>query len=135
MMFGSRTNCYGCHTEHVLDEQGAQVMKATENGCIACHGDKHVETFEKWKLGLEFSLTDAEESYASAKKMFDEAGEMPEESKQKIAKVLSEARSDLMLVKRGNGLHNVMYSMELLDAVTSRCQQAMAEMAELAESQ
>ena len=29
------------------------------------------------------------------------------------------------MVQRGNGLHNVTYAMELLDSVTSRCQQAI----------
>jgi hypothetical protein len=59
-MFGSRTNCIGCHTEMATTEHAGSVVQATLSGCIACHGDRHAETFEKWKLGLELTQTDAD---------------------------------------------------------------------------
>jgi len=34
------------------------------------------------------------------------------------------------LVRRGNGIHNVTYAMELLDAVTAHCQRALESLQE-----
>ena len=126
LMFGSRTNCYGCHTEQVANGHGDGVLKATEDACIACHGDRHGDTCEKWKLGLEFSMTDADEAYQNAEKMLTEATAASQAARDEATALLESAKKDLQLVKRGNGLHNVTYTIELLDSVTSRCQQAIA---------
>jgi len=126
LMFGSRTNCYGCHTEQGTNGHGDGVLKATENACLACHGDRHADTFEKWKLGLELSMTDADEAYQNGEKMLSEATAASQAARDEATALLKSAKKDLQLVKRGNGLHNVTYAIELLDSVTSRCQQAMA---------
>lgn len=130
LMFGSRTNCFGCHTEVAADEQLGDVVRATLNGCIACHGDRHSDTFEKWKQGLAIVQIDANEAYGSARKILDESTNIPEEPRRKATELLDAAKADLLLVKRGNGLHNVTYSMELLDAVTQRAQQAIGILSE-----
>ena len=43
-----------------------------------------------------------------------------------VPQLLEAAQADLRLVKRGNGVHNMMYSVDLLDSVTQRCRKAMA---------
>ena len=126
LMFGSRTNCFGCHTQMTADDHAGNVLQATLKGCIACHGDRHTETFEKWKLGLELVQTDAEQAYASAQKALEESTGLPAETRSKVEELLSAAKADLRLVQRGNGMHNVTYSMEVLDSVTQRAQQASA---------
>jgi hypothetical protein len=125
-MFGSRTNCFGCHTQMTANDHSGDVLQATLKGCIGCHGDRHTETFEKWKLGLELVQTDAEEAYASAQKMLDESKDIPAETRRQAEELLSAAKADLRLVQRGNGLHNVTYAMEVLDSVAQRAQQATA---------
>jgi nitrate/TMAO reductase-like tetraheme cytochrome c subunit len=126
LMFGSRTNCLGCHTQLTSDGHSGDVLRATLNGCIACHGDRHTETFEKWKMGLELVQTDAEQALAGAQKMLQESQSVPAETRQKVTELLSAAQADFQLVKRGKGLHNVTYAMEVLDSVTERAQQATA---------
>ncbi|MCA9245455.1 MAG: NapC/NirT family cytochrome c [Planctomycetales bacterium] len=123
LMFGSRTNCSGCHTELTDDLHGG-IVKATEQSCIACHGDKHEDTFMKWKLGLELVMEDADSAYANAKKLLDEKTELPAEVRDEAAKLIRDAEADLRMVKVGNGLHNITFAMELLDSVTTRCRQA-----------
>jgi len=130
MMFGSRTNCLGCHTQMTADAHSGDVLQATLTGCIACHGDRHTETFEKWKQGLELVQTDAEQAYAKAQKMLDESKDVPAETRRKAEELLSAAKADLQLVQRGNGLHNVTYAMEVLDSVTQRAGQVEALLAE-----
>lgn len=129
LMFGSRTNCTGCHVELSHDAHGSNVVKATQDACIACHGDRHSTTFEKWKQGLELVLEDAEQAYSAARKRFDEQIDAPPDAREKAAKLLDAARDDLILVKSGNGLHNVTYAMELLDGVMELCRKASAALA------
>jgi nitrate/TMAO reductase-like tetraheme cytochrome c subunit len=129
LMFGLRTNCLGCHTSHVTTKRGDVAARATVSGCIACHGDRHGDTFKKWKQGLELSLADADEAYDKASKALGKAKELAPETRVKVTALLAGAEADLRLVKSGNGLHNVMYSMDLLDSVTRRCQQATSTLA------
>lgn len=130
LMFGSRTNCLGCHTEMASDKHGGEVYKATLTGCLACHGDRHANTFEKWKQGLELVSMEAEETYTNARKLLEETPEIPEEARRKATELLAGARADLQLIKRGNGLHNVTYAIEVLDTVTQRAQQAITVLTE-----
>jgi hypothetical protein len=126
LMFGARTNCLGCHSATLADDHGGQVAKATESGCVACHGDQHAEKFEQWKLGLELIQGDADQAYESAQALLDGSANLPEDVRTKAAALLSEAKEDLQLVRRGNGVHNVTYAIEVLDTVTQRAQQAQA---------
>ncbi len=125
-MFGARTNCYGCHSEHVNGLKEGEVVKATVKTCVACHSERYGEMLEKWKAGVQVTLEDAEKAFADAKKVLEEKTAASPEARQKAVTLLNLAEADLRLVKRGNGIHNVTYAVELLDAVTSHCQQATA---------
>jgi hypothetical protein len=124
LMFGSRTNCTGCHTSVHGGDKG-NVLKATEQSCIDCHGDRHKDTFAQWKAGVELSLGDAETAHKNALEALEKASTAPEEARKKATELLTNAEADLKLVKTGNGLHNVAYAIELLDSVTARCQEAL----------
>lgn len=126
LMFGARTNCLGCHSETLADDHGGQVVAATQSGCIACHGDQHSDKFEQWKLGLELIQGDADQAFESAQALLDAGGSLPEDVRMRAAALLDEAKADLQLVKRGNGVHNVTYAIEVLDSVTQRAQQAQS---------
>jgi nitrate/TMAO reductase-like tetraheme cytochrome c subunit len=126
LMFGSRTNCFGCHIEQATTEHAGVTARGSVSGCIACHGDRHAETFDKWKKGLQVSLMDASEAYDKARKMLETAKDFDPDKRRQAADLLKAAQADLRLVKRGNGIHNLMYSIDLLDSVTQRCQKAMA---------
>jgi hypothetical protein len=124
-MFGARTNCFGCHTETATAATGERVMKGTQKTCIACHGERYGDMFEQWKAGVGLSLTDAETAFQNARKALDEDSMASPEARKKAAELLAQADADLLLVKRGNGIHNVTYAMELLDSVSAHCQTAM----------
>jgi nitrate/TMAO reductase-like tetraheme cytochrome c subunit len=126
LMFGSRTNCLGCHTAHTLSSRGSEVVRGNVSGCVACHGDKHTMTFEKWKKGLQVVQMDATEAYDKARQSLEKAKGLSSEIQRKATELLKGANTDLQLVKRGNGIHNVSYALELLDSVTQRCQQVVS---------
>jgi nitrate/TMAO reductase-like tetraheme cytochrome c subunit len=126
LMFGARTNCTGCHIDLSQGAHGDQVIKATESACITCHGDQHKDTFAKWKMGVEMVYADADEAWQEAQKLLEEKGaSLPEDKRQQVSDLLKTAEVDLQMVRRGNGLHNVTYAIELLDSVTGQCQQAI----------
>jgi hypothetical protein len=124
LMFGARTNCTGCHT-NIQRKLHGNVRIATQQSCIACHGDRHKDTFEQWKLGLELAKGDAEQAYNEARKELEETQSAKADARHKATELVASAEADLRLVQTGNGLHNVAYAIELLDAVTSRCRQAI----------
>jgi hypothetical protein len=70
--------------------------------------------------------SEAEQAYASAEKALAESTGIPAQTRRKVQELLSAAKADLLLVQRGNGMHNVTYAMEVLDSVTQRAQQASA---------
>ncbi|MFO1095925.1 MAG: NapC/NirT family cytochrome c [Planctomycetaceae bacterium] len=126
LMFGARTNCLGCHSDTLKDDHGGEVVKATQSGCIACHGDQHADKFEQWKLGLEVVQGDADQAVEAAQALLEGSAGLPEGVRTQATALLSDAKADLQLVKRGNGVHNVTYAIEVLDSVTQRAQQAQA---------
>jgi nitrate/TMAO reductase-like tetraheme cytochrome c subunit len=125
-MFGARTNCFGCHTETAADVEGQRVVKGTQKTCIACHGERYGDMFEQWKTGIDLSLTDAETAYQNARKSLAENKTASPDARKKATELLAVAEADLGVVKRGNGIHNVTYAMELLDSVTAHSQKAIA---------
>jgi nitrate/TMAO reductase-like tetraheme cytochrome c subunit len=124
MMFGARTNCYGCHSQRE-NVKGKDVLVATQQACVTCHGDEYVQTFEQWKETLDMSLKDAQEAYEKARGAIAQATEAPTDARAKAEKLLAGAAADLSLVQRGNGVHNITYAMMLLDGVTARCSEAV----------
>ena len=130
LMFGARTNCLGCHSATLVDDHGGDVVKATESGCVACHGDQHSDKFEQWKLGLELIQGDAVDAFDSAQAALDGSETLPDDVRLKVEALLKDARTDLQLVQRGNGVHNVTYAIEVLDSVTERAQQAKSMLEE-----
>ncbi len=125
LMFGARTNCTGCHVELSNGTHGNLVFKATADSCIACHGDRHKNTFEKWRMGLEVVMEDADKAYQEARQLLDEKKDISSDARRQATELINAAEADLQMVKRGNGLHNITYAIELLDSVTSRSQKAI----------
>lgn len=124
LMFGSRTNCTGCHAQ--IDGKAHDgAVKATVEACVNCHGDRHKDTFEQWKMAMEFSLTEAQQAQQALQQALDQAKNIPDDVRAQIDKLKGEADADLNLVKTGNGLHNVTYAMELLDAVATKYREAI----------
>jgi hypothetical protein len=128
-MFGSRTNCYGCHTKPGKDAKGMAVVQATQSGCVGCHGERQGQMLAKWKRGVALSMSDADEAFAKAQKALQDNKTATPQARQKAAELLAIAEADLALVKHANGIHNVTYAIELLDSVVGHCRKATAALA------
>ena len=128
VMFGARTNCYGCHTEHGKSG-GKDALVATQQSCVACHGEQYGQTFEQWKTALDASLTDAQDAVKKAEEAVTNAKDVPPAARSKAEGLLAGAKADLELIQRGNGVHNITYALDILGGVSARCgesEQALA---------
>ncbi len=129
MMFGARTNCYGCHTEHGK-VKGEEVMVATQRACVSCHGEEYVDKFTQWKSTLEDSLKETQQTCQKARETLAKATAAPAEARAKAEALLAGAEADLNIVQQGDGVHNITYALQLLDAISARCNEAVAALPE-----
>jgi nitrate/TMAO reductase-like tetraheme cytochrome c subunit len=127
-MFGSRMNCHGCHTQPGTDFKGDELIAATEQTCVACHGDDYRTLFEQWMHEIETYLKDAEASLARVQARISDIeagrGEVPEQVRQAV----EVATHNIQLVKNGNAIHNKHYGLQLLDVSIRGLDQAMVLM-------
>jgi nitrate/TMAO reductase-like tetraheme cytochrome c subunit len=100
-MFLAGVRCEGCHLD-IPGHTGA-TRKASEISCMSCHGPTYLRIFQHWKSTVAERTARVEQQFAetAARGGSDPAA-------------LQEARFNLDLVKRANGIHNVRYAYALL---------------------
>ncbi len=127
-MMGSRLNCRACHTQSATDLKGDALIKATEQGCVACHGDDYVKLFEQWKSELDTYLSEAEQKLQSVTLEVD-AARADADVAPEVEKLLADARENVRLVSSGGGLHNRHYALQLLDTARGMLDQVSQKLA------
>ncbi len=125
-MLGSRLNCRACHTESGTDLKGDDLIKATQQGCVACHGDDYSKLFDQWSSEIG---TYVRESQARLDRVRNAAAAAAEAGKA-LAEVdqrkLDDAAANVRLVAVGAGMHNRHYALQLLDAANRTLEQLEA---------
>jgi nitrate/TMAO reductase-like tetraheme cytochrome c subunit len=100
-MFLAGVRCEGCHLD-IPGHSGA-TRKASEISCMSCHGPSYLRIYRHWKTTVAQRTATVERQFAeTAARTGADAG------------ALQEARFNLDLVKRANGIHNVRYAYALL---------------------
>jgi hypothetical protein len=113
-MFGSRTNCIGCHLEEKLIN-GEKVMHGNGQSCVSCHTEKHDQMLDRWDNEVREGLSSVEELKIESLALLKKAtGKAPAESLIEANKMYAEANSNLDIVRFGNGVHNKKYSILLI---------------------
>lgn len=114
LMFGSRTNCIGCHLEEKLIN-GEKVMHGNGQSCVSCHTEKHDQMLDRWDNEVREGLSSVEELKIESLALLKKAtGKAPAESLIEANKMYAEANSNLDIVRFGNGVHNKKYSILLI---------------------
>lgn len=116
-MFQAGIQCGGCHFLP-QDKFGSQVAKASEVSCMSCHGARYIKVLPRWKGLVSERLEKAKSEWMQARGNLSASHE---------AGPLADAYSNIQLVDRGVGTHNVEYSLALLDASHDLINQALAE--------
>jgi hypothetical protein len=106
-MFQAGVHCEGCH--FLPQDHGAtKIMKANDVSCMSCHGPRYSDILPRWKKLLDERLGQVKSEWTQARQRLSnsshEAGQ------------LADAWLNIQLVERGVGIHNVEYSLALMNA-------------------
>jgi len=101
-MFVAGVRCEGCHQE--LPGQTAEVNRASDVTCMACHGPEYRKIYQSWKEGTARRVSAVRSQLAATEGAVGRSGSAR----------LADARFNLDLVERGHGVHNVSYAYALL---------------------
>ncbi len=110
VMFRAGVRCEGCH----LDHGDGSTRTAGEISCMSCHGPQYRDLFTSWQS----TVGDRTEA---VRRQFDGTLQRLNGS---APAALADARSNLELVERGRGIHNVPYSLALLEAAHRQINEA-----------
>jgi len=129
-MFLARVDCAGCH---IVPEKGAaesqfegQTKKASETGCLSCHGRDYLGILADWKASIEDSLKELRPELERAERLIK--GVLPNhQNYQEANDLYLEAKFNYDFVAHANGAaHNVEYSSALLAQVQEDIEKAIA---------
>lgn len=102
VMYQAGVRCEGCHLQH-----DGETRVAGDVACMSCHGPRYRTLFEDWNITVKNRT-------AAARRQLDATSRLMGEQ---ASTVLADAKHNLELVERGSGIHNVKYSLALLQAV------------------
>ncbi len=112
-MFDAGLNCKACHTFHESEFGISGKTFATGESCEKCHGKGYARLYQQWEDNME-------EKLSLVKLGLDEIeSEIVKNSNntnydRKTSNLLKDAQYNYQLVKKGNVVHNVAYSDQLL---------------------
>lgn len=128
-MFGSRLNCRACHSMAGSDFKGDPLIQATEQTCIACHGNDYKQLFHQWLGELDSSVKEAETTLLRVDERIRMLTDQGRTIDPEIEKLVTQARHNIHFVKTGNGIHNKNYALQLLDISVRDLDSVMASLA------
>jgi len=118
----AHVGCLGCHIieEHRGEESEeiftGRTFKATEAGCIKCHGEKYAGLVADWKRELETAIKAVEPRLKEAR---DILSLFPHDAPNfsLLNNLYDGARRNYDFVRLSTGIHNIYYSAKLLESV------------------
>lgn len=122
-MYLAQVDCVGCHIvedkeEEVHKKLNGKTFKATEAGCIKCHGEKYAGMVEDWKKELNIAIKAIEPRIKEAGNIFSQIS--PDSPNYTFLKNLyDEALYNYDFVRLSTGIHNIYYCAKLLENVNN----------------
>ncbi len=126
-MFEGGLNCQACHVFHQIGEAEVDfgdVSRANFKSCEMCHGEGYNLILEQWKTAMKEKLDLLDSLYVKATGEIMES-HATDEKKSEAKSLLADAKYNYQMVKKGNIVHNVAFSDELLMASFSTIQKAL----------
>ena len=114
IMYRAGVRCEGCH--FLPPKQGVAVARANEISCMACHGSSYRKIYFAWQSYIASKLDETDKLYKLA------AARIGPENH-----FMKEAAANLNMVKIGKGIHNIEYSVELLNESLNLMNNALQE--------
>ncbi len=122
-MFMTRVGCNGCHLVHKEVEGFGNVKVAGEASCIHCHGTEFHGMLGNWKQEISTSLESMFEILDRTEKIVSRNS--GSDGYVDALRSLETARHNLRVVSMGGGVHNVGYSIELLQSSFESIQESL----------
>ncbi len=108
-MYRAGVRCEGCHFE----DGGGAARKAGAVSCMSCHGPGYLKIYEGWRRSLAERVGGVRRALDATSRAV--GGAVP---------ALADARANVELVERGRGIHNLRFSLALLDAAHEQLNEA-----------
>lgn len=98
---------------------GSHFPRADKTGCILCHGEDGAAYLADWKSRLSPAMASASAALAKAETVL--------KNKPAAEQILADARYNISLVIKGRGVHNIEYSLKILESAEGMIGKAYAE--------
>jgi hypothetical protein len=132
LMFTANVDCVACHRKsgegHAALHTTKYVERAMGQACVDCHGQGWDNTLKEWKVLLSKAEKESNQRIFNVQKILFDA----EQTKgagpdfKKAQHLLNEARHNYSFVLLGKGVHNIEYSLKLLNVANNKTEQALA---------
>jgi len=109
MMLQSNVHCTGCHL-YPIEKMGNIVHVARGDSCVSCHGKGFDKVLESWREALTKALSRSRDALDQAKPLV-QGKRLSEEMVIKY----KEAKDNDALIRSAHGVHNIIYSLDLLN--------------------
>ncbi len=120
-MYLAQVDCVGCHIieegkEESHQEFNGKTFKASQAGCIKCHGEKYAGLLDDWKKELAVALIALEPKMSEAQNVLAKiSADAPDYAR--LKDLFAQARYNYDFVRFSMGIHNIYYSAKLLENV------------------
>jgi len=126
-MYRAHLDCSICHVGISKETKEKRIFrkdpKAITNACVACHGKLYSDMLNHWNQLLKDQIQKTDTMVQAAQKALDKAGNG--EVTSKARSLLLIAKHNLGFVKLANGVHNIVYAVNLLKVSQQKAQEAM----------
>ena len=123
-MFAAQVSCTGCHISHKGDKLKGTSAFASPAACVSCHGGNYGQILEEWKKVIGQGLSQIIPALNRAVSELKTTS-MKGEDYLKGKSLLEEAKYNIDLVREGKGVHNIKYSIQLLETANQKLKEGM----------
>lgn len=116
-MYLAQVDCVGCH---IVEEDGKEgkTFKASETGCVKCHGEKYAGLVNDWKKELDTAIKAVDPRLKEAQNVLSQiSADAPNFTY--LKNLYDDARYNYDFVRLSTGIHNIYYSAKLLEKVNN----------------
>lgn len=115
--------CIACHRVQTQDTlsftTGSHFPMADKTSCVMCHGNDGAGYLTDWQDRIRKAMARAVSSLSSSHARKNKSPEM--------AKAIEDAQFNISFVKEARGVHNLDYSLSILDSCAERLERASSE--------
>ena len=131
-MYLAQVDCVGCHIveerekEESKQKLSGKTFRASESGCIKCHGEKYAGLVDNWKKELDTAIKAIDPRLKEAQNVLSQtSADAPNFTY--LENLYDDARYNYDFVRLSTGIHNIYYSAKLLEKVNNNLERFSKE--------